>query len=162
MNLNDNLSISSNNLDEQSHDNLSIISNNLDKNIYISNRLKNKLYRPRVLHKLYLFLYLENDNPLYLESLEPIEISILNEQLNVVINLLFPTWNNLNVYLLNIGGELVPIIYFLEIEYLNMFYKLIKNKKIQITISSDIFEFGPITVKCMKDIIQRCLIFGNY
>ena len=63
MNLDDNLSISSNSLDEQSYDNLSIISN---KNIYMSNRLKNKLYRPRVLHKLYLFLYFENENPLYL------------------------------------------------------------------------------------------------
>jgi hypothetical protein len=146
------------NLDEESINSEESVDDTTERYIIISNRLKNKLYRPKKLHKLYLFLYLDNENPLYLECLDPMEISILNSQLNLIFNLLFPTWNNLQIYLINIHGELLPIIYFLEKEYLDIFYKLVKNKNIKI----DIFDLGHISVKCTKDIIQRYLVIENY
>jgi hypothetical protein len=131
-----------------------------DRYIRISNRLKNKLYKPKILHKLYLFLYLDYDVPLYLESIEPLELAILIDQLNIMIQILFPSWNNLNVYIINIEGELLPIIYFLEEEYLNIFYKFVKNKKL--CISCEIFDFGEINIKFKKEIIQRTFMFENY
>ena len=133
---------------------------NQDRYIRISNRLKNKLYKPKILHKLYLYLYLENENHLYLENIEPFELGILIEQLNIMIKILFPTWNNLQIYLLNIKGELLLVIYFLEEEYLKMFYKIVKNKKL--CISCEIFDFGEISIKFTKDILQRTFMIENY
>ena len=125
-------------------------------NFKLSNRMKQKLYKNKILHELYITLYIENNNPISIENLDPFEMYILFQQIELSIKLLFPVWDNLSVYFKTISGIIVPVIYFAEKEYLNSFYKIFKNKLI---ILYD--EYGPIRVKCEKTLRQRYLMMED-